>query len=186
MGRNTHTPFNEQTGISPVTGISKRLNSYFALVIISYVIVAGGAGLYLVLGAQILNIELGKFVQYPTSIPFLINLFVSCFLIYVCVMIKEHMKNDSVLYKEDTYILYCMMFIQVLFFNYLSLVPTVLVYLHLRKNMYLSKFSYPKKEEPNKFITAITEKTFYTICFVLLGLTVIFALLLGGALLQKS
>lgn len=185
MGRNT----NKQSGYHSKTQrtfvMPKRLNSYFGLLIMSYVIVACAAGIYLFLGAQILNIEFNKFIQYPTSIPFLVNVFVSTFLIYVCLMIKAHLQKEQCVHKEDTYLLYCMMVTQVLFFNYLSLIITFLMYLNLRKHNFLSKDSYPNKAEQNKFIPVITESVFYIICFTLIGLTIVFELLLAIALLQK-
>lgn len=185
MGRNTNIQPKKKTEIPPTFVMPKRLKHYFTLLITSYAIVACASGLFLMLGAQVLEIEFGKFIQYPTSIPFLVNFFVAIFLIYICLMIKARVQEDQKLYREDTYLLYCMMATQLLFFNYFSFIPTLLIYLNLRKNMRLLKASYPKKTEQNKFIPVITEKVFYIICFVILGLTIAFALLLGVALLQK-
>lgn len=163
----------------------QRIRRYFSLMMMSYVIVGCAAGLYLIARSMVLDVEFGKFVQYPTSIPFLVNVFVSFFMLYVCIMIRSHLEKDQKIYKEDQRLLLCMIGTQVLFFNYLSLIPTLLAYFSLRKESFFSKLNYPQKEQPNKFIPIITEGVFYIICFVIIGLTLLFGVLLVVAFLQK-
>lgn len=185
MGQNTKKPMKHEQNTPEILMIPKRLKRQFTLLIMSYVIVGCAAGLYLVARPLMLGIEFSKYIQYPTAIPFLVNLFVSFFMIYVTLMIKNHLQTERKIYKEDTYLLYCMMATQVLFFNYISFIPTLFVYTSLRKNLFFSKERYPKKSEQNQFIPVMTESVFYYVCFIISGLTIVFALLLLMALLQK-
>lgn len=157
--------------------LPKRLNNYFTFLFISYVIVACGAGLYILWTSLLVNVELSKFVQYPTSVPILVAVFVSFFMLYVCIMIKQHLKAEGKIYREDTFILRGMLLTQVLTLNYLTLIPTVLLYLSLRKQALFTKERYPHLDDESVVLPVVSEKIFYIMTFTIIILAVVFALL---------
>lgn len=185
MRLSTNTNTNQAGENRQMSELPKRVQRYFSFLIMSYVFVGLAAGLYLVVSAATLNIELTKFIQYPIATPMLVTVFVSFLILYICIMIREHLQRYTVLYKEDIYLLRLMMITQVLLFNYFSLIPTVLLYLNLRKNNAFSSEKYPAKGEQNKFIPVMTEGTFYVICFTLLGMMIIFGALLFFAYTKR-
>lgn len=166
--------------------LPKRMNLFFSTLIGSYIMVGCAACLYLLLSASMMNIELSKLIQYPIATPMLVYSCVSFFMIYVCIMIKEHMHINRVLYKEDIYLLRGMIVVQALSFNYISLLPTILIYIGLRKNNFCVKMKYPDKDAQNRFIPIMRERMFYNISFTIIGLTFIFTVLLLFAFIHKG
>lgn len=185
MTRSTNVNKINKSQSKKTNALPSRLNNYFTFVIISYAIVGISAGLYLLVTAILAEVELSKFVQYPPSVPILVAVFVSFFMLYVCIMIRQHLKKDGEIYREDTYVLRGMILTQVLSFNYLTLIPTVLLYLSLRKHSLFTKEKYPHLDDESKAFPIVTEKGFYRITYTIIVMAIIFALLVGIAMMRK-
>lgn len=185
MGRNTNVNKTKKQSTEQTFVLPKRLKNYFTFLIGSYAIVGCCAGLYLVATAILADVELGKFIQYPTSVPFLVAVFVSFFMLYVSIMLRQHVTEDGKMYKEDTYILRGMMVTQVLTFNYFTLIPSILLYLSLRKHSLFIKEKYPHLDNESKALPIVSERTFYRITFTIIVLAIVFAALVAWALMSK-
>lgn len=185
MSRSTNVNKTNKQQSKKTSVLPSRLNNYFTFVIISYAIVGISAGLYLIVTAILADVELSKFVQYPPSVPILVAVFVSFFMLYVSIMIKQHVIKDRKLYKEDTLVLRGMLLTQILTLNYITLVPTILLYRSLRKHSFFTKEAYPHLDDESKALPIVSEKGFYRVIYTIIVMAIIFALLVGLALVQK-